>query len=335
MTPRQKPRLGVIGCGRIAQAHLAAIEYLKDDVELIAVTDLDEGRAKAAQDRFGANYCTSKFDDVLKDPNIEAVVIALPNHLHRPVSLQAARMKKHILVEKPMALSAKDAQEMVDEAARCGVTLMVGQSRRFSDAVFELQRRLPEIGRLFRIQISFLVNFPAPPTDWWKRSEEAGGLVILLQGSHSIDSILTWIKKMPRQVCAFCSRQNTQWEGEDEADILLSFDEGELASVHLSLNTSPYLHEAFLIGTKGTIKLSEFTTGRLFGFGYHLDVDGKRVFSGEQVPSNYTLQLKEFVEAVRTGRKPSASGEEVLNTMRVLDAVRQSEREKRVVFLNP
>jgi predicted dehydrogenase len=138
---------------------------------------------------------------------------------------------------------------------------------------------------------------------------------------------------MPLQVCAFTSRQNTQWEGEDEADILLSFDQGELASVHLSLSTSPDIHEAILVGTKGAMRLTEYSTGKPFGFGYHLDLNGKRIYSGDQIPSNYTLQLKEFIDALQGGRSPIASGEDVLNTMRVLDAVKQSEREKRIVYI--
>ena len=330
---KRKLRLGVIGCGRVAQAHLHAINHLKEEVELIAVADADGNRATEAQGRFGAKRSYSQYQEILRHPAVEAVLIALPNHLHHPVAIEAAKAQKHILIEKPMALNRREAREMVESAKDNGVTFMVGQSRRFADAVFELQKNLSEIGTLFRIQISFLVHFPSPPTDWWKRSEEAGGLVILLQGSHSIDSILTWIKKIPLQVCAFTSRRNQEWEGEDEADILLSFDEGKLASVHLSLNTSPYLHEAILIGTKGSIRLTEYTTGQPFGFGYHLDLNDKRIFSGEQVPSNYTLQLKEFVDALREGRTPVASGEEVLSTMLVLDAARRSEREKRIVSL--
>lgn len=330
---KRRIRLGVIGCGRVAQAHLAATENLKAEVELIAVADSDEKRAKEAKDRFGAKTFTSRFEEILHLPEIEAVIIALPNHLHHPVTLKATKTKKHILVEKPMALNTKQAKEMVKVAKRNGVTLMVAQSRRFSDAVFELQKHLPEIGHLFRIQISFLVSFPSPPTPWWKRSEEAGGLVIFLQGSHSIDSILTWIKKMPRQICTFSSKQNIQWEGEDEADILLLFDQGELASVHLSLSTSPELHEAILVGTKGVMRLTEYSTGKPFSFGYHLDLNGKRIFSGEQTPSNYTLQLKEFMDALRSGRTPLASGEEILKTMLVLDAARLSDQEKRVVSI--
>ena len=138
---------------------------------------------------------------------------------------------------------------------------------------------------------------------------------------------------MPCQVCAFSSRRNNQWEGEDEADILLSFDQGELASIHLSLNTFPAVHEALLVGTKGVMRLTEYATEKPFGFGYHLDLNSKRIVSGEQIPSNYTLQLREFIEALRGRRKPIASGEEVLKTMRVLDAAKQSEREKRVVTM--
>ncbi len=329
-----KVRLGLIGCGRIAQAHLAAIEHLRDEVDLIAVADVDEEKAKVARDRFGARLFTSRLEAVLHHPDIDALIITLPNHLHHPITIQALKARKHVLVEKPMALNFNQAKEMVEEAKKNRVTLMVGQSRRFSNAVFELERNLSQIGSLFRIQISFLVNFPSPPTQWWKRSEEAGGLVILLQGSHSIDSILTWIKKMPLRACAFTSRKNTQWEGEDEADILLSFEKGELASVHLSLSTSPEIHEAILVGTKGVMRLIEYSTGKPFSFGYHLDLNGKRIFSGDQIPSHYTLQLQEFVGALREKRTSLASGEEVLKTMKVLDMVRLSEREKRVVSID-
>jgi predicted dehydrogenase len=81
------------------------------------------------------------------------------------------------------------------------------------------------------------------------------------------------------------------------------------------------------------MRLTECSTGKPFGFGYHLDLNGKRIYSGNQIPSNYTLQLKEFTDALRERRKPIASGEEVVNTMRVLDAARLSQREKRVVCI--
>jgi predicted dehydrogenase len=114
----------------------------------------------------------------------------------------------------------------------------------------------------------------------------------------------------------------------------LSFESGEVASVHLSLSTSPAVHEAILVGTKGVMRLTEYATGKPFGFGYHLDLNGKRIVSGDQEPSNYTLQLREFVQAVREGRPPVASAEEIARpTMPVLDAARRSDLEKRIVVL--
>jgi len=330
----RKLSFGMIGCGRIAQAHLAAIEYLREEAELVAVADTDLEKAKNAAGRFAARTFSSRYEDLLNRKDIEAVIITLPNHLHHSAALAAARARKHILIEKPMALNTQEALDMVREAKRHGVCFMVGQSRRFSQAVFELERRLPEIGTLFRVQISFLVHFPAPPTTWWMKQEEAGGLVIFLQGSHSLDSILTWMKKMPTRICTFSAKQNFQWEGEDEADILLSFDAGETASVHLSLSTSPALHEAILVGTKGVMRLTEYATGKPFGFGYHLDLNGKRILSGDQEPSNYTLQLREFIHAVRENRTPAASAEEIARTtMPVLEAARRSDLEKRIVVL--
>ncbi len=326
--------LGVIGVGRIAMAHLNAATDLKDQIELVAIADVRADRAKEIAEEFAAENAYSDYHDLLANREIEAVIVCLPNHLHHPVCIDAARAKKHILVEKPMAMNLREADEMIEEARAHGVTLMVGQSRRFSDAMKEIFRRLDEIGAPFRIDINFLVSFPQPPTDWWKSSEKAGGLVILLQGSHSVDTILWLLNKIPSTVFSISKRQNPLWEGEDEANIVLGFDSGELATVHLSLSTSPDLHEAIIVGPKGTMRLFEFPTGKTFGFSYRLDVNGQTVLEGEQVPSLFTVQLREFLEAIRDNRLPIASGEEVRMTMLVLDAIRRSDREGKVVHLD-
>ena len=331
---KKRLKLGVIGVGRIAMAHLNAAMDLRDQVELMAIADIRSDRAKDVAGEFGVENVYSDYRDLLADREIEAVIVCLPNHLHHPVCRDAARAKKHILVEKPMAMNTAEADEMIEEARAHGVILMVGQSRRFSDGMKEISRRLDEIGSPFRIDINFLVSFPQPPTDWWKSSEKAGGLVILLQGSHSVDTILWLLNKIPSTVFSISGRQNPLWEGEDEADIVLGFDSGELATVHLSLNTSPDLHEAIIVGPKGTMRLFEFPTGKTFGFSYRLDINDKTILEGEQVPSLFTVQLKEFFEAIRDNRPPLASGEEVRKTMLVLDAILRSDREGKVVQLD-
>lgn len=330
----QKLKLGIIGMGRVAMAHAEATTELKEQVELVAIAELRAVRAKEMAEALGVKKVYLDYRELLKDPEIEAVIICLPNHLHHPVCLEAARAGKHILVEKPMCMNLAEADEMISEANKHAITLMVGQCRRFSLAMQEIFNRIDEIGQPFRIDIAFLVHFHQPPTDWWKSSKKAGGLVILLQGSHSVDTVLWLLKKVPSSVVAVSQSQNSLWDGEDEADIILNFNTGELASIHLSLNISPYLHELLISGPNGSIRLFEYPTEKTYGFRYRLELNEKTILEGEQIPSLYTNQLHEFIGAIRENRVPLASGQEVRNTMLVLEAARQSQKEERIVGIS-
>ena len=330
----KKLKTGIIGFGRIAVAHANSILDLYDSVELTAVATRQTEKHKNITEKFSPKRIYSDYHALLSDPEIEAVIVCLPNYLHHPVCLEAARAKKHILVEKPIAMNVMETDDMIKAAQENKITLMVAQSRRFSDAMMKIREEMiTEIGPPFRIDINFLVNFPQPPTDWWKIAEKAGGLVTLLQGSHSVDTVLWLLNKMPATIFSTSRSRNPLWEGEDEADIVLGFDSGELATVHLSLNTSPYLHETIIVGTEGTIRLYEQPTDKAFGFSYKLEFNGKTVLEGEQNPSLYTIQLKEFWAALRENRTPIASGLEIRNTMMILDAIRRSDREGKVIHL--
>jgi predicted dehydrogenase len=317
-------RLGFIGCGRIAQAHLKAAANLSDQVRVVAIAGRRRDRAEATAREFGVAGVYDDYRQLLRDPAVQAVVVTTPNDSHAAIVCDAVKAGKQVLVEKPMALDTMSAEAMVRAADAAGVTLMVAQSRRFSDAVETMVRRLPEIGDLIRVHITFLVSFAQPPTDWWRSAAQAGGLVIFLQGSHSLDSVFWWFGKTPQTVYATGARTNPAWEGEDEADILCRFADGRVASVHLSLSTSPAVHEALVVGTKGQFRLVERPAGPPFENVYRLEKNGEVLMEGLQAPSLYTRQLAEFAGALREGRTPMASGREVLSVMRMLDAARAS-----------
>jgi predicted dehydrogenase len=317
-------RLGFIGCGRIAQAHLKAAANLSDQVRVAAIAGRRRDRAEATAREFGVAGIYDDYRQLLRDPAVQAVVVTTPNDSHAAIVCDAAKAGKQILVEKPMALDTMSAEAMVRAADAAGVTLMVAQSRRFSDAVQNMVRRLPEIGDILRVHITFLVAFSQPPTDWWRSAAQAGGLVILLQGSHSLDSIFWWLGRTPEQIYAAAARTNPAWEGEDEADIVCRFAGGATATVHLSLSTSPPIHEALVVGKKGHFRLIERPAGAPFENHYRLELNGEAVLVGQQTPSLYTHQLREFATAVRERRTPLASGREILSVMRMLDAARAS-----------
>jgi predicted dehydrogenase len=325
MNNEQEPlALGFIGCGRIAQAHLKAAANLPGLVRPVAIAGRRREKAAEAAKAYGIPTVHDDYRQLLADPAVGAVIVTTPNDSHAAIVCDAARAGKHILVEKPMALDAHSAEAMVRAAEAAGVTLMVAQCRRFSDAAQELVRRLPEIGEVFRVQVTFLVPFPQPPTDWWRSSAQAGGLVILQQGSHSLDSIFWWLGRTPEQIFATAARRNPAWEGEDEADIVCRYEGGVTATVHLSLSTSPVVHESLVVGTKGHLRLVERPAGPPFETSCRLEHNGEVLMDGLQAPSLYTHQLQELVAAIREGRPPLASGKEILNVMRMLDAARAS-----------
>jgi len=321
----QKPLgLGFIGSGRITQAHLAAASKLAGRVRVVAIAGRRRDRAESTARQYGIPAVLGDYRELLMDPEVGAVVITTPNDSHAAIACDAAKAGKHILVEKPMALDTASAETMVRAAEDGGVTLMVAQSRRFSDAVQEMVRRLPEIGDIVRVHVAFLVSFAQPPTDWWRSSVQAGGLVILLQGSHSLDSIYWWLGRAPQSIYATAARTNPAWEGEDEADILCRFAGGQTATAHLSLSTNPPVHEALVVGRNGHFRLIEWPAGPPFENRYRLEKSGEVLLDGLQSPSLYTHQLREFADAVRERRRPLASGREILNVMRMLDAARRS-----------
>jgi predicted dehydrogenase len=325
MNNEQKPlTLGFIGYGRIAQAHLKAAANLPGVVRAVAIAGRRREKVAEVAKAYGIPTVHDDYRRLLSDPEIEAVIITTPNDSHATIACDAARAGKHILIEKPMALDAHAAETMVRAAGTAGVTLMVAQCRRFSDAARELVRRLPTLGEVFRVHITFLVPFPQPPTDWWRSSTQAGGLVILLQGSHSLDSVYWWLGRVPSQIYATAARRNPAWEGEDEADIVCRYEGGVTATVHLSLSTNPVVHESLVVGTQGQLRLIERPAGPPFETSCRLEHNGEVLMDGLQAPSLYTHQLQELVAAIREGRAPLASGQEILGVMRMLDAARAS-----------
>ncbi len=316
-------RLAVFGLGRIANSgHLPAIAACDDDIELIAVVDPIEKRAKVAFEKYGAKKMYVSQEEALADPDIEAVALCLPHFLHAPVTVAACRAGKHVLVEKPMAIDTSEADDMIASAKEAGVTLMVGQSRRFHLAILECKKRFGEIGKPLQLITNWMGYLPGAQTEWWRSVEKTGGLLIPLQGSHAVDFMLWMLEKTPATVYAQSVHNNPEWEGEDEAVIQMGFDGGAIGTILLSFNAKGLPYERFIVGSKGVI----YTEGETV-----LKINNEEIICGEEPNSSFQRQYREFAAAIRENREPLASGAEVRKVIVTLDAVRKSIREEAVV----
>ncbi|HEY8529660.1 MAG TPA: Gfo/Idh/MocA family oxidoreductase [Paenibacillaceae bacterium] len=332
-----KVRIAVLGLGRISRTHIDGIRHWPELCELYAVVDVQEHLAKSFSEEFGVRYYTS-VDDAFADPNIDAVVVCLPHHLHKEVTVKACNAGKHVLVEKVMANSVAEGEAMVQAAEANGVNLMVAQSRRFFTATREAWNQRKNIGKITNMLYSFVCYFNVNTAPvWWRKKEYTGGLVYPMLGSHSIDFTLWMLDdRRPVSVYAQGASNNPDFEGDDDVTIIIGFDDGTHATNYLSINNRYPRHEALMIGQNGTIYFSQ--TGDHIGLIGTADTDlyinGQLVMSGESKPHNFALQMKEFVDSIREKRQPSPSGREILLQLKIIEAAQRSAAEKRVVMLD-
>jgi len=329
--------IAVIGLGRVGKSHIDGILLNPETCRLAAVVDMNAALSSSLAAQHNVPGYVS-VEECLADQSVHAVVICLPHNQHAPVAIRAANAGKHVLVEKVMATTVEDGEEMVAAAEKSGVRLMVGQTRRFIEQLREAKGRLSDIGNVTSVLYSFSCIFDvntAPP--WWRSKEATGGLVYPMLGSHSVDFCL-WIcdDRTPVSVYASGSSTNPDFEGDDTATIIINFDDGTHATNYLTINNRPTRHEGLVTGSNGSIY---FTHGNdhegLIGVPTtDLFINGAKVREGNSAKHAFAVQMEEFASAILQGREPEASGREVLTQLRILRAAQRSAAEKRVVELD-
>jgi len=328
-----KLKIAVIGCGRVANSHLDALKILNKYYDLLAVVDIEEERAKKYAELYETDYYTS-LKEVNENSKIEAVIICLPHFLHKSITVECLNSNKHVLVEKPMALNSKEAKEMVKIAKKTQKILMVGQSRRFFDAIRILKEKIDEIAKPFSTYIFWghWVDF-SNRSEWSKSIKKTGGLVLPLNGSHAVDHAVWLYGRKPISVYAKLFKHR-EVNGFSEATIILEFSKNEVATIQLSFSTIPPKHLIVINGPFGSFQINHADEPQKVGVGsLELQYNGETIIKGKQEPSNFVNQLKEFYSAIKEEREPIASGAEILHVMQVLDSIKESNSSKKKIEL--
>lgn len=337
-------KICLVGCGRVAKSHLEGMLEIPESVKLEAVVSRSPEKAEQMTARFGKVKVYPTVADALKDPAVEAFDLCLPNHLHPEVAIECLNARKPVIVEKPLANTFTEAESMVAAAEKNRTILMCGQSRRFYDAVMKAREIIAsgKIGRPVSMTALLYAYLAAPPTEWWKSVRCAGGLIIPIWGSHILDSALWFFGELPEDVYCRKYRINSNWEGEDEAVIVLGFSGGRHASIEMSWNTKLHPMEKGWDGKGKMLNSKDIRYERriqcehgtlMLDDELRLTLDGQEVVSDSAAPGNFARELAEFADAVRTGRQPMASGREILPLIRVMDAAMESAESGQAVKL--
>jgi len=249
----------ILGAGMVAEYHLNAIQECADlGARLVGVGHYNPARYEEISQRFGAP--ARSYDELLADPAVDAVCICTPSGHHAQQAIAAASSGKHVLVEKPMALSLADADAMIAACRENGVQLGVCLQRR-AEPLFRRVHDAIHGGDLGEITLGVVTMpyFRDEPyyaqADWRGTWEMDGGGVLMNQGIHIVD-LLLWFLGDPVEVHAFADSRHRSVEIEDTAGAVLRFGNGAVATITATVATEPgFPHRLEVYGTNGGIQI--------------------------------------------------------------------------------
>ncbi len=294
-------RVAILGAGSFAQsAHLPNMRSLGDRFALQAVMTRSGDRAAALARQFGAAYCTTEYEQVLDDPNVDAVLIATRHHLHAEMALAALRAGKHVFVEKPTAITSAELQaldECVSSAGTAAPILMTGYNRRFSPYA----RRMAEIlqNRSGPFMLDYRMNAGHIPSDHWVHGPEGGGRN-LGEACHLYD-LFTFLSNS--EVTEIASRSivpsSSYYRRDDNFVATMRFADGSIASLtYTSLGNKSYPKETADLHVDGkTAILADYKKLDVYG------TKGKSLRTAVQ-EKGLKEELIAFADGIQKGEWP-------------------------------
>jgi UDP-N-acetyl-2-amino-2-deoxyglucuronate dehydrogenase len=330
-------RTAIIGCGKVAHLHAQALGSLPES-EFVAVSDTDVDRARA----FAARYGVEARRELT---GVDVVVICTPHPLHKGPAIAAMNSGAHVLVEKPLATTVADCDEMIEAAERNGVRLGVVSQRRFFEPV-QAMKAAVDAGKVGRPVLGTVAMFSWRDgayyrSDPWRgRWDTEGGGVLINQAPHHLD-ILQWLMGPIEEVTGRWANLNHPYiEVEDTALAMLRFAGGGLGSITVSLSQNPGIYTKIHIhGSNGYSVGAQTDTGATFVAGSTQVIEPPFndlwTIPGEQAPSApnrpaeyyHALQDQDFLQAVLNDRAPLCDGKEGRKVVELIAAIYRSGRE--------
>ena len=315
----EKVRWGVLGTADIARGATIPGMQQADNCELWAVAGRSLEKAQAFRDQFGFRKAYGSYEELLADPEVEAVYIPLPNDLHCEWSVRALQAGKHVLCEKPLAVSEEQVKWMFDAAEKSGVYLMEAFAYLHSPFVQAVKAELDAgvIGDIRYMESAFITG-RRPDTDIRLRKETCGGAMYDL-GCYAVSMAMWMIGKEPDDIRA--SAQFSPKGIDLFTSALLLYNDESVAALDCGMLLPHGRLDRFRIfGTKGTI-VSAVEFNQSGEIPYTVIRDGVSETKTVSVRDNYTLEVEQLGRCVRRLEKPHVSREFSLLVARVTDRI--------------
>ena len=352
-------RIAVIGCGRISYKHLSSIILLHDEVELVALCDVEKINIEMAknyllnesqnQDKFKSIFSYINYDLLLEDNfkknlNIDLVVLTTPSGLHPSQTTKAARRGIHVCTEKPMATKWEDGLLMVKECNKAGVNLFVVKQNRYNQTLKLLKKQIEEkrFGRISMISVNVFWQRPQSyyDKDEWRGTWELDGGALMNQASHYVD-LIYWLNGPVKSLSAVSATLGRDIEVEDTLAMHLKWENGALGTMAVTMLTYPENLEGSItiLGEKGSVKIGGKAVNKFELWKFDSKKEDDAIFQNAEYSfknvygSGHPIFYKEMIEKLRGKNSSICSGDEGLKSLEIIIAAYKAAKEGKIIKL--
>ena len=327
----EKLRISLIGAGRVGKVHALSLKNNIPEAELVAVVDKDEEAAKRLAKEFELKMYFKDYREALNWGKFDAIIITTPTFTHKAIAVDAARVKKHIFCEKPMALNLKEADSMIQEAKGTKVKLQVGFMRRFDRGFLAAKEKVKEGSMGEPLLIKSIGRGPGLPPEWaWDIKKSSGMLAEV--GSHDFDTLRWFAESEFDKIYAFaenykCPQVKKKYlDFYDHAVVIARFQNGKLGMLDVGCPVS-YGYDARMevLGTEGVIfaggiKDNQVTVCTKSSGAVSSIYNSWR----DRFKDAYIDELRHFVGVIKRDEEPLVTGEDGKKVVEAVAAANKS-----------
>jgi UDP-N-acetyl-2-amino-2-deoxyglucuronate dehydrogenase len=335
-------RLALVGCGRISRNHFDAIARI-DGLELSAVCDSAADRARAAGEERGVEAFTN-YAEMIQSVDADVITVCTPSGLHAAQGIAAAKAGKHVITEKPMAITLEQADGLVQACDSAGVRLFVVKQNRLNPSVQLLKRAVDKgrFGRIYLANTTVRWNRPQEYYDSasWRGTWEFDGGAFMNQASHYVD-LIQWLVGPVESVVAKTATQARRIEAEDSGVAVLKFRNGALGVIEVNVLTYPRNWEGSIsiIGEKGTAKIGGTAVNKIEHWSFaEYDDDDKLVDAAQTNPPSvygfgHEAYYRNVLSVLRGDAEPETDGRAGRKSLELILGIYESAKTGRDVPL--
>jgi len=333
--------VGIIGTGWVAGSHIEAFEA-NPETGIRAILSRDKERAHAYAETHGLTRARAydRLEQILDDPSVQIVSIATPHHLHAQQAVAAAKAGKHLMLEKPVALTLAELRELEAAVRAARVKTVVSFVLRWNPLFEMIKSFLAQgvVGNLFLAEVDYLHGIgPWYAQYEWNIKKEMGGSSLLTAGCHAVDALRWFVGRRAVEVsaCANFSPQNPlRYEYEPNSITTVRFEGGAIGKVTSSIEcVGPYTFNIELFGDQGTIRNNQVFSKRWLGQKNWATFPTILPDSGDVSHHPFKNQVNHFVDCILNDRESHANLADAVETHEICFASEISARARRPVTL--